>query len=432
MNQLQLGVGRQKITPKVGCQLYGYNPNVFSESVADDLNATAFVFRQDVVTSLIVSLDICVVNVELSKKIRLLIEKEFNISENHILLSASHTHTGPNVSGSEGWGSLDTEYAENIFIPGILEAVRIAVSNIIPVKVGMAKGKSLTGINRRELWPDNSIHLGQNEWGCFNPQMTVIAFRSMDDKPIANIVHYAAHNTAASGQCLQISRDWAGVMVDRLEEISGGITAFLNGCAGDVGPRLTNGRTSGGMKYVWEIGSVAAQDAVRIYKSISRYTNEMLDVGKFTVKIPYKKRIPYEEAVKGYEQYKNESENLAGKLKRIYADIIKSYDDGLPDKPYREDTQVIIRIGEAAFIGFTYELFSEIGLRIAKISKMPYALCVCYTNGRGTYFASQDQISRGGYEVMHFKFTDIQSPCDDADWHLITETVNNLNKIREE
>lgn len=43
--KLYLGVAREIITPKVGCNLYGYNRDVYSTAVADDLTATAFYFK---------------------------------------------------------------------------------------------------------------------------------------------------------------------------------------------------------------------------------------------------------------------------------------------------------------------------------------------------------------------------------------------------
>ena len=40
MESLCLGVARENITPEIGGQLYGYRPNIFSESVADELTVT--------------------------------------------------------------------------------------------------------------------------------------------------------------------------------------------------------------------------------------------------------------------------------------------------------------------------------------------------------------------------------------------------------
>ena len=48
MEKLYMGVARENITPKVGGQLYGYSPDVFSKSVADDLTATAFTLSRAV------------------------------------------------------------------------------------------------------------------------------------------------------------------------------------------------------------------------------------------------------------------------------------------------------------------------------------------------------------------------------------------------
>ena len=44
--KLLLGVGRKKITPKIGACLYGYRPGLASTAVNDDLTATAFYFEQ--------------------------------------------------------------------------------------------------------------------------------------------------------------------------------------------------------------------------------------------------------------------------------------------------------------------------------------------------------------------------------------------------
>jgi hypothetical protein len=114
----------------------------------------------------------------------------------------------------------------------------------VAVRLGVAAQNSYIGVNRRELTLGNRIILGQNPWGPFNPEMTVLSFCDLEGKNIANIVHYGMHGTCA-GINHEISRDWSGVMIDALEDASDGITAFFNGPEGDVGPRLTNGATTG-------------------------------------------------------------------------------------------------------------------------------------------------------------------------------------------
>ena len=115
--------------------------------------------------------------------------------------------------------------------------------------MGLAVGDSSIGVNRRQLNSQNKIMLGQNPWGPYDPKMTVISFADEDGIVVANIVHYGMHGTCA-GKNHEISRDWSGVMIDEVERVSGAVTAFFNGAEGDVGPRLTNKKTTGDITYV--------------------------------------------------------------------------------------------------------------------------------------------------------------------------------------
>ena len=65
--KLYLGVGRSVITPKIGAALYGYQPNFYATSVADDLTATAFYFRQADRQALMVSITVCEIHNDLIK-----------------------------------------------------------------------------------------------------------------------------------------------------------------------------------------------------------------------------------------------------------------------------------------------------------------------------------------------------------------------------
>ena len=151
MEQLTLGIAREVITPPVGGQLYGYNPDVFSESVADDLTVTAFYFRQGPLQALMLSVTVCLIQTQLSQRILASIEQRFSIPKEYCMLSATHTHSGPNTAGSPGWGDIDETYCDEILIPRILSAVETAMKDPQPVKMGIARGSSFAGINRREL-----------------------------------------------------------------------------------------------------------------------------------------------------------------------------------------------------------------------------------------------------------------------------------------
>lgn len=428
--KLLLGVSCTNITPEIGAHLYGYRPEFISTSINDDLTATAFFLQQDDIQALMISTTVCLINTALSDEIRSKINSCFGIPKEYCLLHATHTHSGPNVSGSYGWGDIDRKYCDSIFIPKILEAVEDAINNARPVKMAVASGESLVGINRRELRTDNRIDLGQNPWGPFNPKMTVISFVDSELKPVANIIHYGAHGTAAGAQSTAISRDWAGVMTDAVSAEFGGITAFFNGPEGDVGPRLTNGRTTGStIDYAMRHGAVAAQDAIRIRKNAKCFTDAKLEVSEQTINIPLDSRMPLEKAKSDYNDVKDETINALGAQANYLSNVIKSYANGYTDQKTLPLSQTVIRIGDVAFVGFPYELFSEIGLRISTDSTLPYTLSLSNTNGSEGYFPTEDQICRGGYEIYMFKTIYIQPYSNNADWHLVTQTLEHLRKF---
>lgn len=430
--KLYLGIGRSIITPKAGAHLFGYSPNVISNSVNDDLTATVFYLKQGNISSLMISVTVCLLNNELSCNIRKKLSSLSGIPYENIMLCATHTHSGPNVAGAPGHGEMNTPYIDEIFIPQLINAVNEALENPISVNVGMAQGDSYTGVNRRQLTDKNTVILGQNPQGCMNPKMTVVAFVSEENKPIANMIHYGCHATGA-GSNLEITRDWPGVMADTLERISGAVTAFFNGPAGDVGPRLTNGRTTGvkDIRFALEHGGYAANDAVSIYKKIKSYSNTSLKVYNGTIKIPLKERISLEQAKYGLEHTEEVTGGWAiAKYKDYCQRVIDSYKNGYTEVDATYQEQVIIALGDIAFVSFAFELFSQIGIRIDEYSEVPYVLSVAYTNGCNSYLVTQDQLCLKGYEVMSHLSQNIQPYADDVDFAIITSTVENLKNVK--
>ena len=83
-------------------------------------------------------------------------------------------------------------------------------------------------------------------------------------------------------------------------------------------------------------------------------------------------------------------------------------------------------------MSFPYEMFSEVGLRIAKYSPFPYTLSLACTNGSDSYFVTETEICRGGYEIDSFLYKDLQPFVNNADYYLINDTLQDLKKLYEE
>jgi hypothetical protein len=427
-NKLLLGVARGDITPEVGCNLFGYRPDLYSKSVNDNLTATVFAFMQGEDKFVLITVCVCILDTKITDELRKLISEKHSVKKGNIIICATHTHSGPATIDMPGWGGIDMPYYEGIMKPVILKAVDEAFSEAQPVTMGVSVGKSDLGINRRQLNIDNSVGLGQCDWAPYNPQMTVISFKNEKGEITGNIIHYGCHGTCA-GLNKEVSRDWSGVMTDALEKETGAITAFFNGPEGDVGPRLSNGQTTAELPYIYEVGGIGAKDAVNIFRSIKEYNDFSVSSVSNKVKLPYDKRISYEEAVEGCKKYSSEAINFEKQMSVYFNNVRASYEKDFIEEEFDEIEQSIIRIGDVAFVSFPYELFSVIGMRINEAVKDLNVLSLSNANGSKGYFPTQDQLCRGGYEVTMFKYNGVQCPVDDADYHLLKGTLENIGKL---
>lgn len=425
------GAAREDTTPELGTFLYGYRPDIACKSVHDPLSITALAVSQNGKTALLLTAEIGDIQTELCGKLAEEIAKNCGIEKKNILISSTHTHTAPNLSGTVGWGDIDINYYEKIFLPSALKASKTAVENLAPAEIAIGVTESKVGINRRQLFEDGVIGLGQNPHACYDPFMTVVSIRRVEDKKgILNLIHYGCHGTSA-GLAEAVSRDWSGVMIDRLEHETQTLTAFWNGAIGDVGPRLTNGETTGNLRYTEELGGVAASDAIAAYKNRGGYHQGKLGVFKDTVRLPYKEMPILDEINKKLSTYENPEElinidRLEYEHYKETKEFLQNGDGEIPEA--YEFEQTIVSFGDVVFIPFPFEHFSEISMRLREYSPYPYTLSLSCTNGYNVYLPSQDQLCRGGYEVGCFMYGSVFPLADNTDTNIIRE---NLRIIRD-
>ena len=418
--KLKTGIAREIITPPIGGLLSGYGSDKPSTAVHDELTVTALAIEYEKTRIVLMSATVCLISNDLTARLRTLCGAATGIPAANVILSATHTHSGP---------VMNNEYCDQIFIPKCIAAAKASVKEMKPATVGVGKTESRAGINRRKLLRDDRVILSNNPWGTFDPEMTVISFKDNDEKTVANIVHYAAHCTA-TGINTEITRDWAGGMIDRLEKESGGITIFFQGLQGDIGPRLPNGEDKGDISHVEELGAIAALDAVRAYKDIRAYRDEILSVVTGEVKLPHAPILPLDQARSELAKMESDQSGrwTAGNKNNL-TKIIELHEKGETGESYFAYHQTLIKIGTIVFLPVPFEVSSEISLRLRAYSKYGYTLALGCTNGSNSYLPSQDQICRGGYEVERFRSIGPRQLTNNADMHLINQNLQLMDKF---
>ncbi len=420
------GASRADITPPIGTLLYGYNPHQESTSIHDGLSVTTLAVKQNDTAAIMLTVTVGDFSTDLIRMFQEKIGEACGIPAGRVMISSTHTHSAPNVTGLDGWGEVDWPFVNDILLPGALKAAKEAMDNLAPAEYAVGTTQSQVGINRREQIENGAITLGQNPWGIYDPTMTLVSLRNAETKVgILNMIHYGCHGTAA-GCNREISRDWSGIMIDRLEAVTGILTAFWNGPIGDVGPRLTNGRTTGDIHYVEELGGVAAQDAWNAWKALGGYKSGELALYEGTLNIPYKPLLPESEVDAKLASYVEPEKliNIQALEYAHYKAIKEVYDAGIPahDTHFRFP-QCILSIGDVSFIPFPFEIFSEISLRHRQHAPTKYTLCLSNTNGYNAYMPTEDQIVRGGYEILCFLYCGAYTLVNNTDQVLLDENL---------
>lgn len=427
-----LGCAYRIITPPLGTLLYGYPNKRPADKVNDELRCNVMAFGYDKADNILISMDLCSFPQPVAERLQGEINTVTSVPRDKIVICATHTHSGPCLSSIVGWGDFDTDYFENTLIKNMLDACQDAISNAQPVLLGIGTTDSYVGINRREILPNGKITLGQNPWGTFDPTMTVLSFVSKSDKtPVANLIHYGCHGTAA-GHATPITRDWSGIMVDRLAAESGAFTMYVNGAEGDVGPRLSNGKTCGSIELMTELGGVAAGDAVRAFKSIKAYRNVNFTALSEEIKLPYKP-LDTVEVMEAKVEAMGDPEKLWPMEQLVRSTLLKRIEVAKKGEIETDMhiNQVIFAFNEVAIVPFGFEVFSEIFLRLKKYSPFANTLGISNANAANAYLPSLDQIGRGGYEVTQFLGRNVFSLENNTDDNIINENMRLLDSILE-
>src|SRR5579884_387859 len=140
MSSLQAGVARTDITPPVGVELCGYGPFLgrASVDVHDPLWCRALALESGGEPLLIISCDLIGVLQEMTDAIRAEIRNSHGIPPDRVMITCTHTHSGPNTVRLIGWGEPNEHY--RAALPRkIVETAQRAVDDLRPARLAIGQ-----------------------------------------------------------------------------------------------------------------------------------------------------------------------------------------------------------------------------------------------------------------------------------------------------
>lgn len=427
-SQLHVGVGRTDLTPPLGTRLQGYAvEGRVAEKIADPLHSTALVLERDGLKVAWVSLDLAIVEDEEVEMIRAGVQAKTGIDPANVTVCSIQNHCAPATQSVFGWGDKDEAYVEAA-LPKIVDSVAKAATRLDAARLGIGTVHSDVGINRREILEDHSVTLGFNPWGAYDPEMTVLRFEG-ENGPIVTVVHYGAHPTAIGPEPV-VSRDWPGVMIDRLEKITGAMTLFINGAVGDVAPRTNIHDVVGdGLPAAVEVGSRAATHALSAFNSVKEFRDVELAARTDEIFLPYSPLPTLEEARSEMALAEPHKDKWGGPMCNYFHWKAVLDAHSRPHLKGKTLAQTLTRLGPVVLVPFPGEPFAETVLRLRHYSPFQHTLCASTTNGSNGYFVTRESRHRGGYEVSVAKALGAYIFSENIDDVLVEENLRLLRRL---
>jgi len=127
--KLKAGTAREIITPKLGGLLAGYGSPNPSASIHDDLTVTAVALEYGDTKIVLLSVSLCLINNDISIELRKKCGDAAGMPYTNIILSTTHTHTGPVLPGiGDDYAGEGDDYCEAILFPKCAAAAEAAVN----------------------------------------------------------------------------------------------------------------------------------------------------------------------------------------------------------------------------------------------------------------------------------------------------------------
>jgi len=396
MGSLKAGLAKAVITPPVGVRLCGYSARTQpSTGILDDLYAKALVLDDEEKRFALVICDLLWLGKELANDVKKRIRKQADIKEENIMMTAIHTHTGPDLE------YVGEPYIENLKSQ-IVGAVSAACNHMKKARIGVATGECYVGMNRRNpKSPSGPYFLYNWPQGPVDPTVMVARIEDESKHVMGVLVNHACHPVTLGPNELNISRDYPGYALRVLEDVFGEdiIAMFVNGCCGNINPawiydkpdispsppRIFPENLEERIRETRRLGQILGGEALKALQSITDFASELnLNIKRSDVKLPVRKDIP---------------ENILERIKstKIGEPRYEHYQRILRREDVVTEIQAV-QLNDTALLGLPGEVFVEYQLEIRRSSPIKHIFISELANDSIGYVPTANAYKEGGYE----------------------------------
>ncbi|MEX2140005.1 MAG: neutral/alkaline non-lysosomal ceramidase N-terminal domain-containing protein [Pirellulales bacterium] len=391
------GIGRAVITPDRPMWMSGYAARTKpAEGKLHELWAKALALEDARGRrAIVVTLDLCGIDRQFMIDVCEALAKRHQLDRSQIVLSVSHTHSGPVVEGNLApMYFLDEAQRERVrdytakLREQVIDIANQAIANLKPAMLHYGQGQATFAVNRRNN-PEGEVPQLRSEGKLRGPvdhDVPVLAVKTAAGEPLALLFGYACHATTLDGY--QWSGDYPGNAQIELEKRHPTAMAmFVAGCGADQNPiprRKVQLSELYGQQLAAAVDEVLGGPLVKIEGELSTTYRE--------IDLPFDD-LPSREQLERDLQATNKYIANRAKL------LLEQIDSGKPlsrTYPYPVQTW---RFGDAVqIVWLAGEVVVDYSLRLKDDMPQGKAWIAGYANDVMAYIPSRRVLQEGGYE----------------------------------
>ncbi|MAT43588.1 MAG: hypothetical protein CL609_14720 [Anaerolineaceae bacterium] len=397
---LKAGIAREIISPPKGIYQIGYGDRVHgNKGIHDDLTATCLFLTNETVSLAWVAVDMLCLNEYIVDQIQNIVGSDITV-----LISCSHTHSGPIAYADSSSPKNNREYIQ-FLINQIVKCIQDAQSTQVKAALTWAEGKAEIAVNRREKKADGTVEIGINPDGPIDQSLYTLSVFNEKQERLATLVNFAAHGTVQGPKNLLISGDWMGAMRQSLEKTLDSPVLFIQGATADLNPHHAWEADEISWLSVKNQGQQVAEQVLSAIEKKFEFSNLPFNLSQTEIWIPLETKVKSKTPPK---TYRKEVVKMGG-LPRWLSFMT----DYLLNKRYPWRSRIeaangywsiplritAVQIGQIGVIALNAETFTQIGLTIKEKSPFTFTILASVSNGCIGYLPTAEAHQEGGYEV---------------------------------
>jgi len=387
---MKVGTSQVDITPPVGAELSGFAARTQpSVGVLDPLYARALYLSERGRRLLWLHLDLIGVDRDLVSLFRAWARQQQDLAAHQVMISATHTHSGPATIDLLECGRRDREYIRLLYGKMVLAAEQ-AMAETVVCEVVCGAGRLDLAVDRRGK---ASVHT--------DPCVGVVGFRRLDGPFVATIVNHAMHAVALGASNRLISADVPGRVAAHLARMLPGEPVVLatNGACGNLNPPAED-----------VSAQVVDQWGARIAAEAARALQDLPAVAESSVLLSAATRVPVRWQQLSPAQIDERTRRALSLPEPLsawgdkYRRVVAAWQQSMlriaagQQVPPDAVELLAVRLGPVVLLGVGAEVFSTFAEELRRSAAGPIYV-VGYANGDMGYIPTRAAHAEGGYEV---------------------------------